>query len=95
MECLRVARMHRGVCRGMDEWGTCTQGDVWLGCEAWCRLRLSTGYGFGGFNPQVPVPEPTGSGNPKAGYLAQPQPSDAGLDFWRHGYLPRVPGFQY
>jgi len=46
--------------------------------------------GLAGFNPQVPVPEPTGSGNPKAGYLTQPQPTDAGLDFGRHG-LP-APG---
>ena len=58
-------------------------------------IRLSMGYRFGGFNPQVPIPEPAGSGNPKAGYLAQPQPTDAGLDFGRHGYLPWVPRFQY
>jgi len=53
------------------------------------------GYGFGGFNPQVPEPEPAGSGNPKVHYLPQPKPMDAGLDFGRHRYLPQVPGFQY
>jgi len=53
------------------------------------------GYRFGGFNPQVPEPEPTGLGNPKAGYLPQPKPTDVGLDFGRHGYLPWVPRFQY
>ena len=58
-------------------------------------LRLSMGYGFGWFNPQVPEPEPTGSGNPKVGYLPQPKPMDVGLDFGRHRYLPQVPGFQY
>jgi len=39
------------------------------------------GYGFGRFSPQVPKPKPAGSGNLKAGYLAQPKPMDVGLNF--------------
>jgi len=63
--------------------------------QPWLLLRLSMGYGFGGFNLQVSKPEPTGLGNLKAGYLPQPKPMDVGLDFGRHRYLPQVPGFQY